>query len=450
MSNRERLLREFDFPPIPDDWEVINLSQILSSERGISVGVMYPGKHDPEGIPLIRAGDLTGNRIENSPEFRISKSVNQEYKRTILEGGELLISLVGDIGRVAVVPEWAKGWNPARAIGVLRISPYAEAKYVRLVLSTGPLQKIMRAWANTTVQATLNLKEIKELPLPWPKKGVRDNIVGIADALENKIELNRQMNRTLEQMARALFKSWFIDFDPVHAKQRGEQPAGMDAETAALFPDRFVEVDGKEVPEGWRISQVESMVENPRRSVNPQSIDGRTPYIGLEHMPRGSIGLDSWGKAEDIDSGKVIFEKGEVLFGRLRPYFKKVGIAPFDGISSIDILILKPKINWKEYALFLVSSDEFIDAMAGASGGTRMPRASWRDLAAYPLILPPETLATAYSSAVAPIIEKIQMCTFESIELAYIRNTLLPRLLSGELDVSDWEHAVEAPESTPA
>lgn len=153
-----------------------------------------------------------------------------------------------------------------------------------------------------------------ELDIPLPPLEIQRQIANILSAFDDKIELNRQINRTLEQMARALFKSWFIDFDPVHAKQRGEQPAGMDAETAALIPDRFVEIDGKWFPEGWRVSQLGSIVENPRRSINPQSIDGRTPYIGLEHMPRGSIGLNSWGKAKDVDSGKVIFKKAKFFW----------------------------------------------------------------------------------------------------------------------------------------
>jgi restriction endonuclease S subunit len=203
---------------LPQGWSVTTVGELLAEDRGISVGVMYPGDHEPVGIPLLKVGDLAGNRINPSPDFRISIAKHREYSRTALEGGELLLTLVGAVGQCAVVSSRMAGWNAARAVAVIRLKDPTDAQFVRTCLLSAPLQHLMQIWSNTTVQTTLNLKEIRQLPLPWPPRSERQRIVSVLTPLDDKIELNRQMNATLEAMARALFKSWFVDFDPVRAK----------------------------------------------------------------------------------------------------------------------------------------------------------------------------------------------------------------------------------------
>ena len=209
---------------LPDDWDAVTLGDLFTEDRGIAVGVMYPGDHDPNGVPLIKAGDLNGSIINPQPDFRISKDKHHEYRRTALEGGELVMTLVGNVGQCAVVPPRMAGWNAARAVAVMRLADSTDTHFVQQCLLSRPLQHLMDVWCNTTVQATLNLKEIRQLPLPWPPKKSRDAIAAFGKALDDKIEFNRRMNATLEAMARALFQSWFVDFDPVRAKLDGRPP----------------------------------------------------------------------------------------------------------------------------------------------------------------------------------------------------------------------------------
>lgn len=246
---------------LPDDWDVVTLGDLFTEDRGIAVGVMYPGDHDPDGVPLIKAGDLNGSIINPQPDFRISKGKHHEYRRTALEGGELLMTLVGNVGQCAVVPPRMAGWNTARAVAVMRLADSSETHFVQQCLLSRPLQHLMDVWCNTTVQATLNLKEIRQLPLPWPPKKSRDAIAAFGKALDDKIELNRRMNATLEAMARALFQSWFVDFDPVRVKLDGRQPVGMDEATVALFPDGFEESLLGHIPKGWTIRPVGEVVD---------------------------------------------------------------------------------------------------------------------------------------------------------------------------------------------
>ena len=169
-------------------------------------------------------------------------------------------------------------------------------------------------------------------------------IAHILGTLDDKIELNRRMNATLEAMARALFKSWFVDFDPVRAKVEGRD-TGLPREIADLFPDGFEESAVGEVPRGWRVGTLGDVADHPRRTVQPGKIDATTPYIALEHMPRRCIALSDWGEADGLESNKFEFKKGEILFGKLRPYFHKVGIAPVDGVCSTDIVVVTPRAD---------------------------------------------------------------------------------------------------------
>jgi len=247
---------------LPDDWDVVTLGDLFTEDRGIAVGVMYPGDHDPIGVPLIKAGDLNGSIINPQPDFRITEEKHREYRRTALEGGELLMTLVGNVGQCAVVPPRMAGWNAARAVAVMRLADPSDTHFVQQCLLSRPLQHLMDVWCNTTVQATLNLKEIRQLPLPWPPKQSRDAIAKFGRVLDDKIELNRRMNATLESMARALFKSWFVDFDPVRAKLDGRPPTGMDKATADLFPDSFQESPLGDIPKGWNIRTLGDIARN--------------------------------------------------------------------------------------------------------------------------------------------------------------------------------------------
>jgi len=279
--------------------------------------------------------------------------------------------------------------------------------------------------------------------IPLPPLPTQRAIARILGALDDKIELNRRQSATLESLARAVFQSWFVDFDPVRARAEGRAPAAMDAATAALFPDGFDVVDGREVPRGWEVTPLDRVMENLRRNQKAEEIGAATPYIGLEHMPRKSIALEDWGFAESLESNKFAFQRGEILFGKLRPYFHKVGVAAIDGVCSTDILVLRPvKPQWFGFVLGHVSSEEFVQHTNQSSDGTRMPRTNWKDMARYEVTLPPGSVASAYNHFVISLVERIIANLHQSQTLAALRDALLPRLLSGELRVRAAERLV--------
>jgi type I restriction enzyme S subunit len=280
---------------------------------------------------------------------------------------------------------------------------------------------------------------------PLPEQRAIAHILG---TLDDKIELNRRMSETLEQMARALFKSWFVDFEPVRAKmegrwRRGQSLPGLPAHLYDLFPNRLVDSELGEIPEGWEVGRLGDVADNPRRSIQPNSILPNTPYIALEHMPRRCIALFDWGIADSLESNKFEFRKGEILFGKLRPYFHKVGVAPVDGVCSTDIVVVAPKGTvWFGFVLGHVSSVEFVEYTNAGSTGTKMPRTSWADMARYELVLPPEPIAEAFTDLIQPLIERIITVIHESRTLAALRDALLPKLIRGEIRVRKTERFV--------
>ena len=286
---------------------------------------------------------------------------------------------------------------------------------------------------------------IKGFPLSLPPLPEQKAIAHILGSLDDKIELNRQMNETLEEMARALFRDWFIDFGPTRRQMDGAtDPAAImghafpdDKATALapLFPARLTEGG---LPEGWLKGILESIANSPRRGIHPTDVAENTPYIGLEHMPRRSIALGQWEGAGKATSNKSVFKKGDLLFGKLRPYFHKVGRAPVDGICSTDIVVISPKSKeWDAFVTSCLSSDSFVEYTNKTATGTRMPRTSWKIMAQYVICFPPEPVARAFQDTVEPLLGMIHSNIHETHTLAQMRDLLLPKLMSGEIQLKD-------------
>lgn len=312
------------------------------------------------------------------------------------------------------------------------------------------MQHLLLSWAGAGgTRNALTKGMIESLEILAPKDVAEQQaIAGILGALDDKIELNRRMNETLEAMARAIFQDWFVDFGPVRRKMAG-LPTGLAPEVDALFPDTLVDSELGEIPARWNVGTLGDLAESPRRSIQPAEIEPDTPYIGLEHMPRQSISLDSWDSAEKVTSGKSRFFENEILFGKLRPYFHKVGVAPVAGICSTDIVVLRPQEEgWFGLVLGHASSIDFVNFTDANSTGTRMPRTSWGDMSRYQIALPPECLSRVYTDTIAPCVQQINLNIHENRTLSELRDTLLPKLVSRDLVVQVPSTVVLEEEST--
>ena len=282
--------------------------------------------------------------------------------------------------------------------------------------------------------------KLKNMRLPRFHSLTEAALAELFGTLDRRIELNRRMNVTLEAMVRVIFKDWFVNFGPTRAKAEGRAPY-LAPEFWDLFPDAL---DEEDKPRGWQRGSLADIADAPSRGVNPAEVAEDTPYIGLEHLPRRSIALAEWGGARKVTSNKSVFKRGEFLFGKLRPHFHKVGVAPLDGICSTDIVVVVPRESeWAAFCLACISSDEFVDFTDQTSTGTKMPRTNWKTIRQYRIDLPPVQIARAFQDMAQPLIEGVTTNIHVSRTLAQTRDLLLPKLMSGEICLSEAEEVVE-------
>jgi type I restriction enzyme, S subunit len=263
---------------------------------------------------------------------------------------------------------------------------------------------------------TLNRNHLESLLVPVFDPRAEARIADILSAYDDLIENNRRRMALLEGAARELYREWFVRL---------------------RFPGCEHSRIINSVPEGWDPKALGDLCVDIRETVSPDKTEGDTPYIGLEHMPRRSISLCNWGQASEVSSGKHRFRAGEILFGKIRPYFHKVGVAFVDGVASSDAIVIRPlEEKLGGLVLMTVSSDSFVAATSQAMReGSKMPRADWKQMQEYPVLLPPHGLLREFDGAIQSIVGQLKILTFTNQKLRAARDLLLPRLMSGEIAV---------------
>ena len=427
----------FDLPALPSGWEFKSLES-CARPGSISYGVVQPGAPVVKGVPIIRVNNFRDFRLDLSDVMRVAPEVEAKYSRTRLSGGEVLLTLVGSVGQVAEVPHTCSGFNVARAVGVVKPANGIDSRWIAICLRSPLSQHLLSTRANTTVQTTINLKDVRALPIPIPPLAERSQIAEFITALDDRIALLRETNATLEAIAQALFKSWFIDFDPVRAKQQGLAPVGMDEATAALFPDSFEESALGLVPKGWRTVALSDAFEiNPNRALKKGVI---AAYLDMASLATSGHCVEPPVQRE-FGSGTK-FRNGDSLLARITPCLENGKSAFVDflaedriGWGSTEFIVLRPKTPLPEYFGYLLCRhppfrEHAIHSMSGTSGRQRVQNDV---LGRYSLALPGEAIFSAFAEIVVPLQAAIARNHSTSQTLAALRDTLLPRLISGQL-----------------
>lgn len=294
----------------------------------------------------------------------------------------------------------------------------------------------------STTRAAVYVQELKVPPLPEQRE-----IAAVLGTLDDKIELNRKTAATLDAMARALYRSWFVDFDPVHAKAQGRAPAHMDAATAALFPDRVGE-DG--LPEGWETRRLEEVCDQVKKTVKPMN-DPEAPFhhFSLPAFDTGKTPVRENGAT--IKSNKLFVPHDAILFSRLNPTIPRVWWAKTEGsdatpaASTEFYVAIAKKPRETPWLYCLLGSSEFrYDALARVTGTSNShQRVPPKVLADVEIISPEPAIVDAFGRLTESWFERIHAVGRENQTLATLRDTLLPRLMSGELRVSAAREQVE-------
>ncbi len=427
------------------EWETVPLHSLVEPGRGISYGIVQPGAPVADGVPIVRVSDVRDGRVAVSAPLRVAPAIEAAYARTRLTGGELLLTLVGTVGEAAVVPASLAGWNTARAVAVIPVRKDVGAYWIKLALAAPGVREIIDSRLNTTVQATLNLADVARLPIVLPPVHERETIAHILGTLDDKIELNRRMNETLEAMARALFKSWFVDFDPVRAKAEGRDP-GIPKPIADLFADRLVDSELGEIPEGWEVGTLADLSElNPEvwtKETRPAGIN----YVDLSNTKWGRIEAVTAHAATDAPSrAQRVLRPGDAIVGTVRPGNGSYALISEGGLTgSTGFAVLRPRApQYAQLVYLAVTAPECIDVLAHLADGGAYPAVRPEVVVATQVVRPDDDVLHRFFSISGPLLATMAQNEREARTLGALRDALLPKLVSGELQVKNAERIIE-------
>lgn len=425
----------------PKSWELRPIADCMSAI------IDYRGKSPRKttiGIPLITAKIVKGGRILPPEEFIAPGDYDSWMRRGMPEPGDILLTTEAPLGEVAQLGE-GRVALAQRLITLRGKAGILDNTFLKFVLQSDFAQDQLRARGTGTTVHGIRQSELRRVQLPVPPFKEQRAIAHILGTLDEKIELNRHMNETLEAMARAIFKSWFVDFDPVRAKAERRQPFGMDAETAALFPDSFEDSSLGRIPKGWKGGQVSQLVELTHNTLNP----GEYPNEIFAHYSIPAFDESRWPAEEAgirIKSNKTIVPRGAVLLSKLNPRIPRVWMPPVDtsrrSIASTEFLVATPKGSAsREYVFCLFNSQAFLDVfgtlVTGTSGSHQRVRPE--SLLAIGVAIAPPQVWERFTKLVAPLLSKEAANVAESRTLGTVRNTLLPKLMSGEIRLKAFE-----------
>ena len=370
-------------------WRAANLEDLVFFQRGYDI---TKAEQKPGDIPVIS-----------------SSGINSYHSESKVDGPGVVIGRKGSLGTI----HYADGpyWPHDTTLWSKDIKGN-HARFVYYFLHTLGLEHYDVGNSNPTI----NRNHIHRLAITIPEYRIQERIASVLSAYDDLIENNRRRIQLLEQAARLLYKEWF-------ARLR--------------FPGHeHVKVrDG--VPEGWERKRLSELCTDIRESIDPKTLPPETAYIGLEHIPRRSITLSDWGTAAEIDSSKFKFIEGDILFGKIRPYFHKVGFTLVGGITSSDAIVIRPTDGLVyHYVLLLLSSDEFVSlASKTVREGSKMPRADWKFLLKSEFNRPAKAVLELFNDSMKPICTQLKNLALHNQQLIRARDLLLPRLMNGEVTV---------------
>ncbi len=403
-------------------WSHATLGELTKRDNGlIQTGPfgsqLHQSEYESEGIPVVMPKDITDGRISSESIARVSEQTATRLQRHKLKPRTIVLPRRGEITKRAYIREDQDGW--LCGTGCLKIETDGQhlvPEYLYYFMAQEHVTKWLLQHAVGTTMLNLSAGIVSELPVRYPSTDVQTAIAKTLSAYDELIENNRRRMALLEESARLLYREWFVHLRfPGH----GHTPI----------------VNG--VPQGWTRKTLGDLCSEIRDMVLPESLEPDTPYIGLEHIPRRSISLDEWGSVEQVTSSKYRFKAGEIIFGKIRPYFHKVGVAFIDGVASSDAIVVRPADeSLHGLVLMTMSSDAFIAVTTQQmKEGSKMPRADWKQMKAYPVPLPPPGLLSNFEGVIRPIVEQLKAISFSCQKLRSARDLLLPRLMSGEIAV---------------
>lgn len=392
------------------------LAEIIDGDRGKN----YPKQDEfyPQGYCLfLNTGNVTKEGLIFEENQFIMKEKDEALRKGKLKRGDIVYTTRGTVGNAGYYNSSVPYENIRINSGMVILRSNGEivdARFLYQILKSEYYRPYFKQYCTGSAQPQLPIKNFSQIYLNVPDIKTQHRIADILSVYDNLIENNQKQIKLLEEAAQRLYKEWFVDL---------------------RFPgyENTKIVDG--VPEGWSKSTVGNICKLRKVVITPDKIESDTPYIGLEHMPRNDICLSTWGKSEEINSNKFIYLKKDVLFGKIRPYFHKVGFALNDGITSTDTMVMVADQNLWGLLLVTVSSDAFVDfSYQNCKEGAKMPRADWKQMEKYTIMIADQATQKLFEQEILVITNKISALAFQCRSLREARDRMLPKLMGGEVE----------------
>lgn len=373
-------------------------------KRKIGYGIVQPGPSVQRGVPIIKVNNIISGLYDTEYLDKTTVENDAKYQRTKLKGGELIVTVVGTCGKTAIVPPHFAGCNLVRATCLIDIEDETICRWIKYYIDSPQGQAYINRNLNTTVQATLNVKNLNEMPIPFYSKEYTSNVVKILSSLDRKIELNNKINADLEEMAQAIFKNWFVDFEP--------------------FKDgKFVDSELGMIPEGWKVGLLGELC-NFKRGKNlltKNAIDEGVPVVA------GGLEPSCYHNIANTGAPVITVSGSGANAGFMRMYHVPVWASDcsFIDISCENFFFV--------YCFLKVNSKLLKHAQTGAV----QPHVKPSDIHDFELVIPDEESIYDFQDKVKPFFDRIASLQKENSRLSSLRDTLLPRLMSGELEVPE-------------
>jgi len=439
------------------EWQLYQLDELCEFINGFAFKSTDYVDSSAETVEVLRMGYISrggGFKEDSTPVF-IPRKYGRNLDKYFLNPSDVVIAMTDMKDKVAILGNTAWISHADRfvlnqRVGCIRVKrpDLLNPRFFYFYSNSRPHITYLRTRANSGVQVNLSTSAIKESMIQIPPLPDQIFIADLLGALDDRITLLRETNATLEAIAQALFKSWFVDFDPVHTKTKGFEPEGMDAATAALFPDSFEESELGLVPSGWRMATLAECCERvesggtPKRTV-PEYWGGNVPWLTSGEV-RNPIVFDTKEKISDLgvrNSSAKLWPKGTTVVAMYGATAGEVCLLAESSTANQACCALIPKSYSRAFIFMCVRRER--EALASKSSGSAQQNLNKGLVSNHPVLLAHTGVLNAYEDLVGSMLDGWIENERQSQTLTQLRDTLLPRLISGQLRLAEAEANVE-------
>ena len=390
-----------------EEWKECKLGDICKTNIN-----SYSEKDNWSFVNYLDTGNITENKISDIQFIDLSSESLPSRARRKVQLNDIIYSTVRPNQKhFGIIKNQPENFLVSTGFAVLHINKtIADPNFIFYNLIQNENTESLHAIAEQTTSAYPAIKpsDIENLSIKLPPLPTQQKIAAILSSLDDKIELNNKINTNLEQQAQALFKNWFVDFEPF----------------------------GGKMPEGWKVGKLSDILCLKKKPIQSRE-DTSLPYLPIDLIPIKSLAIREVRPNEEALSSLLRFDENDILIGAMRVYFHRVAIAPFDGITRTTCFVLEPfNPNYFAYAAITCNQDLAIDYAQKTSKGSTMPYAVWEGgLGDFEIPIPDEVTAAKFNNIVKPLLEQIKKSYFENKTLQELRESLLPKLMKGEIEV---------------